>query len=542
MAVRSVVCPVHVGREEELAALRTTVTSVRSGGRTTLIGGDAGVGKSRLSNEAVRLAEAEGMLVLPGACSEGASAAYAPVVAALRRHTRRLDTGALRELFDGPARLAATLLPELAETLELGDLGANIAPEHLHAAAWQLFTRLGAERPVLLLLEDLHWADLDTLRLVAHLVAEAPTLPLWLVVTYRLDELHRRHPLTPVLARIRRAGSVEEIRLAALGREELRVMISALFGDTEVGDEFLDTILERTAGNPFFVEELCAVLVERGDIYERDGDFHRRNLTDMELPETVRETLLARLGRLEREDVELLQLAAVAGERVDPRVIAQAAGVGDDAVDRAMVSALDHHLLTERRDAGAPTYAFRHALTREALAEDLIGPERRRAHRRIAEALATVWADDVDTVAAELSEHHGEAGDVAKAAEYALRAARRAVAQHAPAVAAAQFGRALRLIPDEAEDRPSVLVEAAEATFTDQDRGTSAASPGRLGLLPRAAEIPSARPKRCAGCGRTAGARVTAREPGRLRPRRSAWSPGATTGSRPGRCMRGLGI
>jgi class 3 adenylate cyclase len=472
---RSVVCPLHVGREDEIASVRASLEAVRDGGRTLLIGGEAGVGKSRLAGEAARMATAEGFLTLSGACTEGVIAAFSPLVAALRRYTRIAGEAGLRELFDGPARLATTLLPEVAEQLAIPTSDETATPEDLHAATWHVFRRLGQAQPVLLLLEDLHWADPDTLRLVAHLVREAPTLPLWLVVTYRIDELHRRHPLTPVLAQLRRGANVDEVRLAALERENVRVMVSALFGGTTVSDEFVDALRGRTSGNPFFVEELCTVLVERGDIYQRGDDWDRRSLDQIELPETVRETLLARVAPMNDSTTRLLRLAAVAGERIDAETLAIAADTSRDAVESGLVEALEHQLLEERRDGGPPHYAFRHALTREALADDLVGPQRQRAHRRIAEALASVHAADPDAAAAEISDHFAEAGVADQAAIYALRAARRAARLHAPAAAGVHFSRAIGLLADNAPERLELLLEAADATFTDEDRAASTA-------------------------------------------------------------------
>jgi class 3 adenylate cyclase len=480
---RSVVCPLHVGRDEERAAVRSSLMRVADGGRTLLIGGEAGVGKSRLAAEATRMAEVERFLVLSGACAEGVSTAFAPMVAALRRYTRTADDDALRRLFDGPARLAATLVPEVGDLVDVAAVAGAATPQDLLAATWHLVRRLGAERPVLLLLEDLHWADPDTLRLVAHLVNEAPTLALWLVATYRVDELHRRHPLTPLLAQMRRAGSVDEVRLAPLDREQVRTMVSALFGGTAVSDEFVDAVLGRTTGNPFFIEELCTVLVERGDIYRSGDDWDRRSLTDIELPETVRETLLARVANVDESTVGVLRVAAVAGERVDAAALEIAAQTSREAVDRALVEALDRQLLVERRDGAATHYAFRHALTREALAEDLVGPERQQVHRRIAEALATIYAQDRDAVAAEISDHFTQAGASDEAAEYALRAARRASRLHAYIAAGEHYNSALRLLGEHAPERMELMLEAAEATFTEGDRSVSVSFAGEARAL-----------------------------------------------------------
>ncbi|HEY6379941.1 MAG TPA: AAA family ATPase [Candidatus Dormibacteraeota bacterium] len=472
MPARSVVCPAHVGREEEMAVLRAAVAAVPAGGRTLLIAGEAGLGKSRLAGEALRLAETSGFRVLSGPCREGAQTAYAPMTTALRRHLRGLEDSELRQLFAGPAALAATLVAEAADALGL-ERSTDTTPEDLQTALWHMLRREGEVAPTMLLVEDVHWADADTLRLAGHLVEEASTLPLWLVMTYRPDELHRRHPLTHELTRWRRRTGVEELRLAPLDKEALRVMLSALFGGTKVGDEFLEAVAARTGGNPFFVEELCAVLVDRGDVYERDGDFHRRGIDEMEMPETVRETLLDRVQRLDPGTVAALRIAAVAGEAVDPRVLSEATGAG--VADRALVEGLDHHLLVERHDGPLTRYAFRHALVREALADDLHGPERQRVHGRVAAALVAVHAADADAVAAEVADHHARAGNLAQAGEWSLRAARHASRQYATDAARRHYEAALRLQGGEGPERLVMLLEAAEATSSETERDASGA-------------------------------------------------------------------
>jgi len=472
MSARSLVCPELIGRDEEIGVLRNAVAALPAGGRVLLVGGEAGVGKSRLAGEAARLAEQAGSRVLAGHCREGADAPYAPLTAALRRHLRDLEEVAVRELFNGPAALAATLVPEAAALLGL-ERSADTTAEDLHAAVWHLLRRLGAAAPILLLIEDLHWAGPDTLRLLDHLTEEAPTLPLWLVATFRPD-LPRRHPLTTTLVRWRRLPAVSDVRLRALGREELRRMLSALFAGTAVGDDFLDAVADRTGGNPFFVEELCAVLVDRGDIIEQqDGDYQRRELADIEMPETVRDTLLARVERLDGATVEVLRMAAVAGEVVEPGVLAHAAG--ERAADRALAAGLEHALLVERREGSLTRYVFRHALVRAALADDLHGPERERAHRRIAAALAEVHAADADAVAAEIADHLAAASDTRGAAQWSLRAARRAAAQHAPAAAQRHYQMALQLGEVDDRARLELLLEAAAATYDEDDTAPAGA-------------------------------------------------------------------
>jgi class 3 adenylate cyclase len=457
------VCPVRIGREREVAAIAESLDEVRSTGqgRLLLVAGEAGVGKSRLAAEAQRLAEADGLTRLEGHCTSDAGVPYAPFVQAVRRRTRTLDRAALNELFDGSAVLAAALLPEVAR--EVGLPQTDPSNDDLYAAVWQLLSRLARPRAGLLLIEDLHWADPDSLRLLGYLAGELADLPVLVLGTYRSDEMHRRHPLHELLTTLGRERRYQELALAPLDREQLRSMLSAIFDGTDVGDEFTDVVLDRTDGNPFFVEELAKVLVDNGDVYWQGDDWVRRDLVDIELPESVRETLLARARSLDATSLRVLQLAALAGDHLDPDVLAAAADVDSAQVDDAVRDGLRLQLLAERRDSagGATRYAFRHALTREAFADELVGPDRRRGHRALAAALSDAYADDPDAVAAELADHYAAADDPERAYAWCLRAARAAAACFARDEADERFDQALRMRQGTDSERLGVLLEAA---------------------------------------------------------------------------------
>lgn len=461
---RSAICPVYVGRDDALRRLAAPPEQ----GTITTIAGPAGVGKSRLAAEALRLAEERGLSRLVGQCAPDATTPYAPFVGALRRRTRSLGDGELAALFDGPTVLSAALLPEVASVV--GSPVQAPRQEDLFAALWQLLRRLARPGGCVLLLEDLHWADVESLRLLSYLGRELEDLDVWIVGTYRSDELHRRHPLTGVLAELSRARLLDEIMLEPLGREDVRRMVSSILDDTTVGDEFIDALLERTTGNPFFIEETLKVLLERGDIYREAGDWARRELTDIEMPESVRDTLLARTRTLQEADLDLLRLAALAGDQLEPAVLCRAAGVDQDRLDDLIALGIGLQLLGERREGPRVGYVFRHALTREAFADELVGPTRARAHGRLAEALRAAHADDPDAVAASLAHHYAQAGATAEAIDFSLRAARRAVRASALEEAARQYERALHMMDTNAPERLGVLLEAADAILDAPDR------------------------------------------------------------------------
>jgi class 3 adenylate cyclase len=455
---------VRVGRDEEVARLAEWAQTRAM----TLIAGEAGVGKSRLASEAVRIADELGLSRLIGHCTSGTSLPYAPFVTALRRRTRTLDAETLRGLFDGPALLAAALLPEVAAGVGLPKDVPE--PEHLFAAVWQLLKRLEGPSGCLLLLEDLHWADTDSLRLLSYLARERSDLDVWLVGTYRSDELHRRHPLTLTLAELARGRAYEEVQLSPLNGEELGEMVSAIFDGAKVSEQFVEALLRRTGGNPFFVEELIKALVDRGDIYRESGDWARRDMADIEMPVTVREALLSRALTMGDTSLEILQLAALAGEQLDIAALALAAGTSSERIDAVVREALRLQLLVERRDGPRTVYLFRHALTREAIADEVVGPDRQRMHLTLARAITAAHEAGLDQFAADLADHFGQAGDAPRAVEFGTRAARLAAASYAFDEAGRRYESVLRLLPEQRDERLPLLLEAAAALTDAPDR------------------------------------------------------------------------
>ncbi len=464
MAHYSSVSAVLVGRADEVDALATAARLVRDAGdaRIVLVSGPAGMGKSRLVAEAQRLAAESGMTRLEGHCAPEAGVPYVALVTALRRRTRLMEPDQLAALFSGPASLAAALLPEVAEQTGLGN--TSRPPEDLFAATWHVLARLARPHGALLVLEDLHWADPGTLRFLDFLARETDGLPLWVVGTYRSDEMHRRHPLALLLADLSRERRFSPIALNRLDADQVRAMLSGLFDGSEVSEEFAQVIAERTEGNPFFLEELVKVLVERGDLYRLGETWERRELDEIEMPLSVRETLLARARTMAPESMRVLQLAAVAGAQLDIDVLGRAAEVTPDVVEDAVREGLALQILAERRDANGTRYDFRHALSREAFADELVGPDRRRAHQSIARALADVHAGHLDAVSAAIAEHFAAAHDEAETLEYTLRAARYATSMISVDQADHLYDQVLRLMPTGDPRRLAVTLEAVGRT------------------------------------------------------------------------------
>ena len=453
-----VVSPVLVGRARELDRLRAAVARTTAGEPSVvLVGGEAGVGKSRLLEAA--FGDPTGVRVLTGGCIElgGEGLPLVPLVEALRTLVRTTPRAELDRIIGPARRELARLLPELAD----GD-GAPPPPTtgstaQLFELVLGVFGRLSAERPLVLIVEDLHWADRTTLDLVAFLVRALSGTRVLLVLTYRSDEVDRRSPVRPLLSAWERLRGVERLQLERFSRAEVAAQIGAILG-APPDAAMVDLIFDRSEGNAFFVEELVRTV--------RDGG------AEYDLPPSLRDVLLSRAEQLSRPAQRLLRTAAVAGRRVPERLLAEVADVSAGELYEALREAVDASLLlVDGTDRG---YAFRHALTRDAVYADLLPGERAELHTAYAEALDRDpgLAGDDASVEATLAVHWYAAHDMPRALAASVQAGRRAMAAFAPAEARQHLERALevwRSVPDaEARagaDQIEVLQLTARATF-----------------------------------------------------------------------------
>jgi DNA-binding CsgD family transcriptional regulator len=458
--------PVLVGRADQLAVLEAALGPSRHGGPSVvLLGGEAGVGKSRLMSEFAARASAAGARILTGGCVElGADGLpFAPFTAVLRELVRDLGPDGVAALLpSGVTRDLARLLPEFGAAD--GDAGDIVARVRLFEQMLALLERLADDGPVVLLIEDAHWADRSTRDLLAFLVGRQQVLDgVLIVVTYRSDEMHRTHPLRPLLAELARLAWVERMDLPRLDRLHADELVACILG-REPEPALADRIYLRADGNPLFVEELlcdCA------------------GGTLSVLPESLRELLLVAVRRLPEETQEVLRTASAGGQRVGHGLLAAATGLDDDALSRALRPAVAANVLI----ADADGYAFRHGLIREAILDDLLPGDHTRLHTRFAAALR----DDPGLVppgraAIEQAHHWYAAHDTVEALVSCWRASMPTGRALAYAEQLTLLGRVLELwdkVPD-AEQRTgvshlSVLEMSARVARTAGEHDRSAA-------------------------------------------------------------------
>ena len=450
-----------VGRTEQLARLEAALEAAADGEpRVVLVGGEAGVGKTRLVTEFSTRARRRGAQTLAGGCYElsGGGLPYGPIVGMLRGIARRLDVVARRERLGALVDLLE-LLPSGEESSEAAEQPgeAGTAQARLFGLLLDLLDRLGQAGPVVLVIEDAQWADwstLDLLRFWLHNLSDERTV---IVVTYRSDEMHDRHPMSSVVAEAERNPLAERLELSGFDREELTQQLGSLLGEPPPPST-VERILTRSAGNPFFAEELVAAGVGDGDA---------------PLPQGPRDLIMGRINALTQDVRDALEVIAATDRRVSHRLVAAACELPERALLRALREAVTHRLLVGDPETG--TYSFRHELAREALYADLLPGERMRVHAAIAGALAedpTLAGRQDALVAAELAHHWNAAHDAPRALQASVAAGQAAARIHAVAEAQRQLERALALwdrVPDAAAraglNRGELLEQAAEASL-----------------------------------------------------------------------------
>jgi DNA-binding SARP family transcriptional activator/predicted ATPase len=423
-----------VGRRRELEQLHAALSSARGGSRRlVLVAGDAGIGKTRLLEEFARRADAD---VVWGRCYEGQGApAFWPWVEVVRAIMASRGQEPLRRALGTGAADVAQIVPELGELF--GDLQPP-PPATPEAARFRLYDSVSrllgrvAATPLVVLLEDLHWADPPSLELLEFLVARPDDAPILIVASYRDTEI-----ATPASG-----PHVDRVELGGLDERELTTFLAVASAGVELPDSLIEVVRHRTEGNPFFVSELVRLLQGEGRL---EGERAETILRD-EVPSGVRDVIRRRLGRLPEDGVELLGVAAVIGERFELDVLARAARLGEDRALELLEPARQGRIVTD--DPGrVGRYRFSHALIRETLHAELGAVRAARLHWRIVKALEELGGDDARLV--ELAHHSYEAGSVGEldtACRYAARAAEQAIQRLAFEQAEQQLRRALDLV------------------------------------------------------------------------------------------------
>jgi predicted ATPase len=435
--------PTFVGRARELRVLDAGLQRARLGDpHTILVGGEAGVGKSRLIEEFHDGAEREGAWTLLGRCIPTRDGlAFAPVVEVLRRLSRAVEPAMFDHLIGGARHELARLVPELDRAYQPTppvDMDLDWTRGRLFELILGFVGRLADESCVVLTIEDLQWSDRSTQDLLSFLVRELNDEAVLLVGTYRTDELRAGDPVESLLSSLLETGRAQRVGLGRFDRVETAEQIAAITG-TSPSASLIDMIHERSEGNAFFTEELLAAATDE----------------HLELPRTVSDTMRSRIALLSELAQDILRVAAVAGRQVDHRLLSAASAMPEPELTVALREAVDRHMLIPDIDS----YSFRHALLREAIYRSLLPGERRGLHEAYARAL-TRWLDTAEVTdaaaMAEMAHHWRAAGDVEAGLAASFQAARAAMTSCAYAEAHFQFEQVIDLWP-RVSNAPDVL-------------------------------------------------------------------------------------
>jgi len=479
--------PALVGRSVQLAALEGALAEATRGRPSAImVGGEAGVGKSRLVREFAERSRGTGARVLIGGCLElGAeSLPFAPFTAVLRELVRDLGAAGVAALLPGGSgRELARLLPEFGTPAgpdEAGEARARLFEQML-----VMLEHLAESGPVVLVIEDMHWADQSTMDLLAFLIRNQWSLDgVLIVVTYRSDDLHRTHPLRPLLAELDRIDWVSRMDLGRLSRPDTAQLVAQIIG-REPADDLLAAVYQRAEGNPLFTEALVGNSAGNGE-------------PGSGLPESLHDLLMAGLRRLPEETQEVVRVASAGGDRIGHGLLTAVTGLDGTALGRALRPAVAANVLLAESDG----YAFRHALIREAVHDELLPGEAGQVHSRFAEVIAADPALVTPGRApGEQARHWHAARDMPRALVSAWQAAGQARRALAYAEQLAMLSRVLELwdqVPDAAErigaDHVAVLEEAVRAAELagEDDRGITLAQAALREVDPAAEPVRAA--------------------------------------------------
>ena len=466
----------YVGRPRLLTQLQDTFAeTAQAGCRMTLLAGEPGVGKTRTAAELAHRAHGAGAVVLYGHCDEDLGAPYQPFMEALDFYTQEARQPLLGRLSGELVRL----LPQLPSRVP--GLGRPItsdprSEEHLlfeATASW--LVELSSADPVVLVLDDLHWADKPTLVLLQHVLragaAAGEGCRLLVLGTYRDTDIDRSHPLAGVLADLRRLPVVSRHPVGGLSESEVEQFIATAAGHELDGETLAmaETVYAETEGNPFFVAEVLRHLVETGAVVRREGRWSVAGPETVSVPEGVRDVIGRRLSRLSTPANELLSVAAVVGRDIDVELLVEVSELTEPTLLDALDEAVRARIVDE---TGPDRYRFSHTLIRATLYEELSATRRRRLHRRVGEALEKLRPEDVVALAYHYVEAGPEGGLLTRAVQYSLSAAEQSLAARALADAERRFQQVLEVL-DEADlgDEAARLTALCGLGESQRDQG-----------------------------------------------------------------------
>lgn len=421
-----------IGRERELMDANLCWQKTIAGeGQALLISGEPGIGKTRFTRELIDQVKTSGATVLTGESYAEGGAPYAPIAQIIQ--SALTQNPALRNslpeyVLADILTLAPTVRARFDDAPISHVLDRQIEQERIYDSVLELCARLSLRSPLMLFLDDAHWADPGTLSLLRHLARRGRstlqiTRPRMMIVfTYREMELDEARALNEVILDLNRERIATRIKLTRLNKERTRDMLTTMFAEVTT-PEFLDGIYRETEGNPFFIEEVCKDLVESGKLTYADGHWQRPGMDVLEIPQSLRLAIQTRVGRLPPQAQEALTLASVIGREFDFDTLLHSNEPHDeDLLIDSLETALHAQLIEEVKGKGRERYSFVHALIPTTLYEGISARRKKRAHERVANAIEKLSPEDYEG----LAHHFSAADDSVRAVDYLRKAAQRA--------------------------------------------------------------------------------------------------------------------
>jgi tetratricopeptide (TPR) repeat protein len=474
-----------VDRVEELANLGNSLQdAVSSKSYLVALEGEAGIGKTRLCRELNIQAHSIGVTVLSGRASEDVTP-YRPWVELLTEASVQGSGDALMgRLGLQPSQIGtfapkipesfARLVPNITERLGTVSLSKPLEAQQdrirLYDTITQFLISMSKERPLIVFLDDMQWADAPSLSLLEYFIRSTRNFRILTLFCYRTEETQPDGPLQKTLMSLNRERLLKILRVTNLDKEDTANLIKQIFEETGVSDEFADIIYDRTGGNPFFVEEILRSLVEEGAIFRTETKWDRKPIQELKIPESVKATLRIRLSKLNPETLSVMTWASLAGREFDFRLLREVCELQDSPLLERIESSIHAGLVSEvpnRQDV----YAFTDNRIRQLLAEDLSQSRRGRYHIRIAEALEKLHAKNLGDNAEAIASHFILGGDTERSIKYSVIAGDRNRTIHAYEQAIADYKHASELIAKEGDkdlEKALILEKLGECYLASQ--------------------------------------------------------------------------